>query len=214
MKKIVIGCSVIRKEIEKYYDKSADFEFDWLEDHLHNIPEALHKKLQSAIDKHRDADMIYLLYGHCGQAICGIQARQCPIIIPKVEDCIEVLLYHNPEVNEMRRTSYFISQGWLWGNENLGYEYDRIKEKYGEKRALRVVKTMYKNYRYLMYVNTGIEEDRVRHDCSTVAERLGLQLQETHGDIHLLLNMLNGVMDDRYLIVPPEGYVTEEMFRK
>ncbi len=113
MKKIVIGCSVIRKEIEKYYDKSSDFEFDWLEDHLHNIPETLHSKLQSAIDKHIDADVIYLLYGHCGQALCGIQARQCPVILPKVEDCIEILLCHNPDVNELRRTSYFISQGWL-----------------------------------------------------------------------------------------------------
>lgn len=50
MKKIVIGCSVIRKEIEKYYGKSSGFEFDWLEDHLHNIPETLHKKVQSAVD--------------------------------------------------------------------------------------------------------------------------------------------------------------------
>ncbi|MGL4606240.1 MAG: DUF1638 domain-containing protein [Eubacteriaceae bacterium] len=214
MKKIVIGCSVIQKEIIKYLNNSLEFEFIWLEDHLHNTPELLHEKVQSAIDERSDADEIFLLYGHCGQSLCGVQGRTSQLILPKVEDCIDILLFNNARVGEMRKNSYFISQGWLWGNENLGYEFDRIKEKHGEKRALRVLKAMYKNYRYLMYVNTGIEEERVRRECTTVAERLGLEVQETPGDVQLILDMLNGARDHRYLVIQPGECITEEMFRR
>ncbi|MEG0377925.1 MAG: DUF1638 domain-containing protein, partial [Eubacterium sp.] len=135
MKKVVIGCSVLRKEIEAALSEHSDFDFVWLEDQLHNTPEVLHEKVQDAVDGASDADQIYLIYGHCGQALTGVEARHCPLVLPKVEDCIDVLLYKNPDVEEMRRSSYFVSQGWLWGEEGLGYDYDRMKEKRGEKRA-------------------------------------------------------------------------------
>lgn len=92
MKKVVIGCSVLRREIEAALGDQPDFKFNWLEDQLHNVPETLHEKVQSAIDAETGADRIYLLYGHCGQALTGIQAKNCPVVLPKVEDCIDVLL--------------------------------------------------------------------------------------------------------------------------
>lgn len=213
MKKVVIGCSVLRKEIEAALENKSDFEFNWLEDQLHNVPETLHEKVQSAIDAETDADIIYLLYGHCGQALTGVQARSCPVVLPKVEDCIDVLLCHNPDTAEMRRTSYFVSQGWLWGEEGLGYEYDRMKEKYGEKRALRVIKAMYKNYRYFMFVKTGAEDETVREKCAAVAEKLDLELQETEGDVDLVIEMLTGSTDSRFIAVKPGEVIREEMFR-
>ena len=213
MKKVVIGCSVLRKEIEAALENKTDFEFNWLEDQLHNVPETLHEKVQSAIDAETDADIIYLLYGHCGQALTGVKARNCLVVLPKVEDCIDVLLCHNPDTAEMRRTSYFVSQGWLWGEEGLGYEYDRMKEKYGEKRALRVIKAMYKNYRYLMFVKTGVEDETVREKCAVVAEKLNLELQETEGDVDLVIEMLEGSTDERFIVIPPGEVIREEMFR-
>ena len=184
-----------------------------IRDRLHNVPETLHEKVQSAIDAETGADRIYLLYGHCGQALTGIQAKNCPVVLPKVEDCIDVLLCHNPNTAELRRTSYFVSQGWLWGEEGLGYEYDRMKEKYGEKRALRVIKAMYKNYKYLMFVKTGVEDQNVREKCAGVAEKLDLELQETEGDVKLVIEMLNGSTDERFIVIPPGETIREEMFR-
>lgn len=213
MKKVVIGCSVLRKEIEAALENKTEFKFNWLEDQLHNVPETLHEKVQSAIDAETDADIIYLLYGHCGQALTGVQAKSCPVVLPKVEDCIDVLLCHKSDTAEMRRTSYFVSQGWLWGEEGLGYEYDRMKEKYGEKRALRVIKAMYKNYKHLMFVKTGVEDETVREKCAAVAEKLDLELQETEGDVDLVIEMLGGSTDSRFIAVKPGEVIREEMFR-
>ncbi len=185
-----------------------------MEDHLHNEPKTLHDKVQAAIDKHTEADNIYLLYGHCGQALCGVQARSCPVILPKAEDCIDVLLADNDQVAELRHTAYFVSPGWLWGEENSGYEYDRIKAKHGEKRAMRVIRAMYKNYEHLLYINTGLDEDRVRTECAQVADKLGLELKETTGGVDVFLDMLAGAVDSRYLIILPGESITEDMFRK
>lgn len=215
MNNIIIGCSVIRKEIEAFFKPSKAYVFEWLEDHLHNTPELLHQQVQDAIDRHPEADRIYLLYGHCGQALCGVQARHCPVILPKTEDCIEMLLSETEGAEAMRNSSYFVSQGWLWGEENLGYEYDRMKEKYGEKRAMRVLKAMYHNYKNLVYINTGIETDQVREDCQKVADRLELELKEVKGSVALLLTMLSGTHDPaRFLEIMPGACITEEMFRK
>ncbi|MEG0074795.1 MAG: DUF1638 domain-containing protein [Eubacterium sp.] len=214
MKKVIIGCSVLRREIEDSLGDMPDFQFNWLEDQLHNVPETLHQKVQDAIKEAENADIIYLLYGHCGQALTGVKALDCPIVLPKVEDCIDVLLFHNHASVKMRRTSYFVSQGWLWGKEGLGYEYDRIKEKNGEKRALRVIKAMYRNYKHLMFIKTGIDEDRVREKCAEIADKIDLELLETDGDVTLILEMLNGNIDERFIVIPPGGSITEEMFRQ
>ena len=56
MKKVVIGCSVLRKEIEAALGERSDFKFNWLEDQLHNVPETLHEKVQAAIDAETGAE--------------------------------------------------------------------------------------------------------------------------------------------------------------
>lgn len=214
MRKVVIGCSVLQREMEAFFKTDSSFEFVWLEDNLHNSPEILHQKVQEAIDAQKDAEQIYLLYGHCGQALTGVVATNCPLILPKVEDCIDVLLYKNEAVEEMRRSSYFVSQGWLWGEDGLGYDYDKMKEKRGEKRALRAIKAMYRNYTTIQFVKTGIETEEDRKKCARVAEILELDLAETTGDIDLLLEMLEGSKDKRFIIIPKGEVIREDMFRK
>ncbi|SDX83311.1 DUF1638 domain-containing protein [Eubacterium barkeri] len=214
MKKVIIGCSVLRREIEVALGSREDFVCIWLEDQLHNVPETLHQKVQAAIDAAWDAEVIYLLYGHCGRALNGVRARHCPLVLPRVEDCIDVMLYGNPSVSDLRRTSYFVSQGWLWGEEGLGYEYDRMKAARGEKRALRMVQAMYRNYKYIQFLSTGVETPEDRKKCAHIAAVLGLELSELPGSVTLLTDMLDGAEDDRFIRVLPDGEIVEEMFRR
>lgn len=214
MKKVIIGCSVLRREIEAALGAREDFTCIWLEDQLHNVPETLHQKVQDAIDAAVEAERIYLLYGHCGRALNGVVARYCPLVLPRVEDCIDVMLHGNPAVSELRRTSYFVSQGWLWGEEGLGYEYDRMKAARGEKRALRMVRMMYRNYKYIQFVSTGVETPEDREKCAHVAETLGLELAELTGSVTLITDMLDGAEDNRFIAVPPGGEIVEEMFHR
>ncbi|MBI4858543.1 MAG: DUF1638 domain-containing protein [Acetobacterium woodii] len=211
MKRVLISCGVLRKEIEAFL-KDSDIECRWLKEQLHNEPDKLHLEIQEAIDAEIEADLIYLNYGLCGKALIGIQAKGCPIVMPRVEDCIEIILHGRSDVEALRCTSYFVSQGWLWGEDGIGYEHDRMKEKYGEKKALRIARVMFKNYQYLLFIRTGVETDDDRLKCEAMAQKLGLGMHETEGNILLLEEMMSGVRDDRYIMLEPGEALVETMF--
>jgi hypothetical protein len=211
MKKVMIGCNVLRKEAEALLDCS-DIECRWIQESLHNTPDLLHTEIQKAIDQESDADIIFLSYGLCGQALAGIEARACPLVIPRIDDCIAMILADRTDLGDLRRSSYFVSQGWLWGEDGIGYEHDRIKEKYGEKRALRIARAMFKNYSYLLFIKTGVETQADRDKCQAMAEKLGLQVNETTGNIQMLEDMLKGGDDQRFIVLKPGEKITEDMF--
>ncbi|AWW28305.1 DUF1638 domain-containing protein [Acetobacterium carbinolicum] len=212
MKKVMIGCSVLKKEIEAMFD-CPDLEYRWLKEQLHNTPELLHTEIQNAIDAETDADIIYLCYGLCGKALVDIQAKSCPLVIPRVDDCIAMILYDHTDLGALRCSSYFVSQGWLWGEDGIGYEHDRIKEKYGEKRALKIARAMFKNYQYLLFIHTGVETKEDKDKCDAMAEKLGLKVNETTGNIRILDEMVSGCKDERFIRLAPGEAITEEIFR-
>ncbi len=211
MKRVMIGCSVLKKEVEARL-KCSDIEYRWLKEHLHNTPDLLHLEIQAAIDGEADADIIYLSYGLCGKALVDIKARSCPVVMPRVDDCIAMILNDRSDLGSLRCSSYFVSQGWLWGEDGIGYEHDRVKEKYGEKRALRIARAMFKNYQYLLFIRTGVETAEDKQKCLSMAEKLGLKVNETSGNIHLLDEMIRDSKDDRFIRLAPGEVITEEMF--
>lgn len=213
MKRVIIGCSVLKKEIEALIDCS-DLDYRWIKEHLHNTPELLHTEIQAAIDAETEAEIIYLSYGLCGKALVDIQARSCPLVIPRVDDCIAMILYNRSDLGALRCSSYFVSQGWLWGEDGIGYEHDRMKEKYGEKRALCVARAMFKNYQYLLFIRTGVETAEDRQKCEAMAEKLGLKVNETTGNIEILDTMIRDSNDQRYIRIEPGEVIKEEMFRR
>ena len=46
-----------------------------------------------------------------------------------------------------------------------------------------------------------------------MAEKLNLELQETEGDVDLIIEMLGGSTDERFIVIPPGEMIREEMFR-
>lgn len=52
-----------------------------------------HSEIQVAIDAETDADIINLSNGLCGKALVDIQAKSCPVMMPRVDDCIAMILY-------------------------------------------------------------------------------------------------------------------------
>ncbi|MBI4858530.1 MAG: DUF1638 domain-containing protein [Acetobacterium woodii] len=212
MKRVMIGCSVLKKEVETMLDYS-DIEFRWIKEQLHNTPDLLHIEIQKAIDNETDTDIIYLSYGLCGKALIDIQAKICPVVVPRVDDCIAMILYDRTDLRGLRCSSYFVSQGWLWGEDGIGYEHDRMKEKYGEKRALKITRAMFKNYQYLLFIRTGVETEGDKQKCEAMAKKLGLKVNETSGDIHILNEMIRDSEDERFILLKPGEAIAEEMFR-
>ena len=62
----------------------------------HNRPTVLRERLQAEIDATATAphpyDAVLLLFGLCGNAAVGLQAKGAPLIMPRAHDCATVLL--------------------------------------------------------------------------------------------------------------------------
>lgn len=91
MKQKIIACEVMRDEL-LLTTKREDVEITFLDCRLHNYPQRLRGEIQREIDISNDFVFIILGYGLCGKGTVSIRAKNCPIVIPRVEDCIALFL--------------------------------------------------------------------------------------------------------------------------
>jgi hypothetical protein len=118
-KPFVIACAVLALDI-KYAAKKLgiDIGFKFLEGGLHDRPKVLREKLQAAINEISASglgDRIVVGYGVCGRGTVGIKAKDIPLVLPKVHDCIALFLggdaAYRREFKKYPGT-YYISAGW------------------------------------------------------------------------------------------------------
>lgn len=85
----IIACEVFKPYIEML---GINEEIDYLEIESHNYPHKLSRMIQKKIDESQNYAKILLIYGLCGNAILDIKARNVPVYVVKVHDCLSVLL--------------------------------------------------------------------------------------------------------------------------
>ena len=93
LKIAILACKTLRHEIEKACEKhNIDYPIHWIESGLHNYPEKLHKYIQDELDNMQDYDRVILTFGLCGNSLVGVESKNLELIMPKVDDCISLLL--------------------------------------------------------------------------------------------------------------------------
>ncbi len=194
----------------------ADMQRQVLDFGLHLRPGELTKALQAAIDQSTDADLILLGYGQCSRAVIGLKAAHATLVVPRVDDCIAIFLgsrsaYQTQASKEPG--TYYLTKGWIEVGDSPFEEYKRLIERYGEQKALRMIKLMLKNYTRLAFINTGAYElERYREYARQTAERFGLRFEEIEGSPSLVQKLLFGPWDDEIIVCPPGQTITYEMF--
>ncbi len=90
----VIACHVLWRELSYFASLSPhNYQFQFLKQGLHNVPDQLRQELQAAIDEAGDEyEAILLGYGLCSNGLMGIQARGTRLIVMRGHDCITFLL--------------------------------------------------------------------------------------------------------------------------
>jgi hypothetical protein len=175
---------------------------------LHVNPEVLRCALQEAINASAtSAETILLGYGLCSQAVVGLRANGCTLVVPKVDDCIAIFLGSAAAYKAQLRTepgTYYLTKGWIEAGDSPFDEYDGLVERYGEEKARRIMDQILKNYTRLALINTGqYELDRYRDYSRRVAERFELHYEEIPGSDTLIKKMLHGPWDDEFVIARP-----------
>ncbi len=193
MKRLLIGCEVVRRDIEDLTKEFSDLDTLWLDENLHSDPEILKMELQKAIDESVDYNEIIISYGRCGNAMIGICARNCDIIYSTIDDCISGFLNNDPKLKEYRKCSLFVNRGWLntfFNHDNL--DDNKIIEKYGEEKAKMIKDMIYRNYTDLIYMQV---EDEVSMDYKKEAEKVAdsydLELKFVEASLEVYKKLLN-----------------------
>ncbi len=202
----VLACATVIEEMQPLLPPEVNYEvFDF---GLHQVPKNLKAALQTAIDEAgKEYDIVILGYGLCSMAVVGLEARNCTLVVPKVDDCIAIFLGSSDsyqEQHEKEPGTYYLTKGWIEVSDTLLDEYQRTVERYGEDRADWIMKQMLKNYKRLVYIDTGVKnQEKYRQYAQKTAQQFALNFEEIRGSNALIRKIIFGPWDNEFVVVAP-----------
>ena len=210
-----ITCDVVYDEIKSSIPGNWDVKE--LEKKLHEKSDILRKELQKEIDLSQEYDLIILGYGLCGKSVDGLVSKNTYIIIPKCDDCIAMLLGSTKEYKKQfdkEPGTYYLTRGYIGDIESSFLDnYEAIKDKYDQETWDWFLKEMMKNYKRLVYINTGnYEPGAWRVKAKEEADKLDLEFEEIHGTNEIFDKILNLDIDNEFLLIKPGVSIKADMF--
>lgn len=212
----IIACATVIEEMAPFISDNIDYEL--LDFGLHLIPKNLKVSLQEAIDKNQDKyDTIILGYGLCSLAVVGLKAEACTLIVPKVDDCIAIFLGSGEAYSEQAEKepgTYYLTKGWIEVSDTLLDEYKRTVEKYGKEKAEFIMDIMLKNYKRLVYIDTGTKgQEKYRKYAQKIAKQFDLHFEEIRGSNKLVKKMVEGPWGSDFVVAPPGHMINYQDFK-
>lgn len=211
------------------------------------MPRGLHEevgKLQQALQDQinraegRGYQAILFGYGLCGNGTVGLRAQSIPLVIPRVHDCITLLLgdaqRYEQEFTKIPGT-YWYSQDFLErrdisgkfstlgpiSDEHLAEQHEAFVKKYGKDNADYLMETLcawhtfYQRAVYIDMQSANIEN--LVKQAENEARQRGWVFEKMTGDLVLLRQLLNGNWHEgeskAYCVVPPH-HVVEAAFNE
>jgi hypothetical protein len=209
---LILACQTLKDELQLTIEQTGvNYPVVYIESGLHNHPDSLRRRIQEELDKVDNVDAVVMVFGYCGNSLMGIKSSRFKIVIPRVDDCISLLLgsaKRRKEISEKMGT-YFLTKGWLDGESNLLIEYERCLARYGEIRTLRVMKTMLGHYRRFMVIDTGAYQvESIIPRTEKFAELLDMQHEIAPGSLRLLRKLLLREWDEEFIVLQPDQEIS------
>jgi N-methylhydantoinase A/oxoprolinase/acetone carboxylase beta subunit len=228
----VIACGTLALDIQrivKEMDLAVGTRF--LPGGLHENPTQLHREVQAAIDEvsaSADWDRIVIGYGLCGRGTVGLRAREIPLVIPRVHDCISLFLGGNAAYKqefERYPGTYYISAGWYEEKteplsqkntsvylEGKQVSFEELVARYGPRKAQKTydfLNSWQRNYQRAAFIDTGLGNDAVSIDhARKTAQRYGWKYELLKGDTSLIRRLFSTASTTDEILVVFPGYVT------
>ncbi len=201
----LICCKTMMDEIETM--KPAEMLADYVEYALHRVPDKLREELQRRIDEEKEADVLVFVYGLCSRGLDGLQAGDKTLVIPRVHDCISLLLGSRERYEEefgADSGTYYLSKGWIDQKADPYQEYLEQVEKYGEENAAWITQQIYQHYKRIAFIDTNLPglaeyEQYAKH----VADFLGVEYVKIRGYKNLFEQLIEGNWQDNFLVTLP-----------
>ena len=212
---LVMACATVIEEMLPLLPQGMQHQV--LDFGLHINTEKLRRTLQEAIDAvSGQFDTIILGYGLCSQAIIGLKANGCRLVVPRVDDCIAIFLGSRSAYTAQFRTepgTYYLTKGWIEVGDTPFSDFERTVQRFGKERADYIYKILMGNYKRLALINTGqYGLEKYREYTRRTADEFGLRYQEIQGSDLLVKKMLLGPWDDEFVVIEPGEIFTLQQF--
>jgi N-methylhydantoinase A/oxoprolinase/acetone carboxylase beta subunit len=226
----VVACGVFEPELAQLAAQSAnEIDLVFLDAGLHSVPNTLREQAQAEIDAAvgQGYDTVVLGYGLCGRGTSGLIARHCPVVIPRVHDCMTLFLGSREEYRRQfarHPGTFYTTPGW-YEKKSLGAADERkstkvedvrkdsrfpeLTAKYGEANAEYIIyfhDSWKRNYTRAAFIDTGVGgRERYERYAQQMAEDFGWRYERLDGSTELLADLLAGRWDDERIFVLQPG---------
>jgi hypothetical protein len=193
---------------------------------LHRVPGQMRPALQELVDGIEEPSQVVLGYGLCGNGLKGLRAGVHTLLVPRVDDCIALLLgSYEAYIREFEAVpgTYYLSKGWLESGSHPLKEYEEYVPRYGAEQAMWVMDQQYQHYERLALVaHTQEDLEAYRPQAQEVArfcERWGMRYEERLGSDRYVRRLVEVAANldtagEDFLIVPPGGEIQQERFMR
>jgi hypothetical protein len=217
----LIACAVLRRELDVLLPRApCGVDASFVPQGLHERPTELRRALQAEIDA-VDAvestapvryDAILLGVGLCGTGTVGLRSARHRLVLPRAHDCFTLALgcrHRFRRAFEAQPGTYWATAGWVANGALSGADARRraLVARHGpaatealleaEGRAL----ARYDRCAYVAW--PGLRDGTERALARREADARGWSFGVLRGDPALLVGLLAGDWDDRYLVVEP-----------
>ncbi len=230
----VISCGVFENDLQKVTKQlGCKIKFEFLDSHLHENPQNLKNVLQTSIDeasKQGKYERIILGYGVCGKGTDGLIAKNVPIAIPQIQDCIAMLLGSDAEYRKQFEKcpgTYYISPGWFDEKDSAMMNMQKYKmfgpcqdekeliEKYGKDNAKYLTEffnSWSDNYSRAVFIdNASDDAKKYEKDAKKFAAERGWKYERIKANYELMKKLLvTTKSDNEILIVAPKEKIVFE----
>ena len=160
---------------------------------------------------------IVLGYGLCSNSVLGLKTRHATLVVPRVDDCIAMLLGSNEAFSaesEKERGSYYVAKAYLEECDTIMSEHEKLVEKRGRERAEMMMRLLLKHYTRIVLVDTGrYDLQPYRARVAEFAETFDLAVEEVPGTTRILDALVAEGWGDDFVVAPPGHELTLRDFR-
>lgn len=213
---VLLACPAVTGELADGATEGVDCRE--LEAHLHVKPESLKVGLRDAVAELDEPGVTIVLgYGLCSNAVLGLKTEHATLVVPRVDDCIAMLLGSNEAFSreaEKERGSYYLAKAYLDECSTIVSEHEAMVLKYGQERAERMMRLVLKHYKRLVLVDTGrYDLEPLRERVGAVAQIYDLAVDEVEGTTRILDGLVAEDWGDDFVVAPPGHELTLRDFR-
>lgn len=211
----ILTCKTLKTYVDSAQEKmGTSYPVIEMDNKLHEFPNRLWDEVIESINKMpEEVDTVLFAMGMCGGATLNVTFPR-NVVIPRVDDCITLLMHTDDTArcNLKEGGHFYVMDHPMMSLKNVR---DSLVDKYGEKKASRIMKIWFDSYVSLDVIDTGLYDSYSTEFQAKVEEEasiVNLPIAHVPGSNHILEKLVSGKWDEQFIKIQKGNKMNLEEF--